>query len=136
MNGSPKGDESSPAAKQFAQGAAYVYLHAGTGIAVDAERQIVRLKGNRAVKEYPFSDVRGWETNLLSGGELIGNNVATAYGGIFHNIRIQKENKKGSGLFIDVADIGCPRWRIEMLRPDVQRRWMEILQQTINEGRL
>jgi hypothetical protein len=42
-------------------------------------------------------------------------------------------NKRASGLFVRTRDIENPMWRIEMLGRQNQAKWMEILQQSINE---
>lgn len=136
--GGDSGNENSSAAKHFGQDAQYAYVAGNTGIAVDPAKQIVRLKEGKAVAEYPFSQVRGWRTNLSSGGDIIhaggtgfaGLNAGMAAAG--HNARNARENRKASGLFVSVRDIDRPEWRIDMPNEKNQKRWMEILRQTIN----
>lgn len=135
------GCEQSAAAKSLAQGAPYAYVRGGTGIAIDPVGRVVRLKNGRTVKEYPFTDVREWVRQLATGGEVMGvygagaAAIGTGSAAIGHNIRQARENKKNTGLFIKVADINHPQWRIDMRSEKSQHRWMEILQQTINENR-
>lgn len=133
--------EKSAAAKSLAQGAPYAYVRGGTGIAIDPARRVVRLKNGRTVKEYPFTEVRGWERRLESGGEMVGGYgtgtaaIGPGMAAIGHNIRQSRANRKNSGFFINVSDINHPQWRIDMRSASSQYRWMEILQQTINENR-
>ena len=124
-----KGDsDSSAAAKDFALGAKYVHVAGGTGIAVDPDNETVRLKIGKLVQTYPFSEVRGWRTNFATGGDIIGTGIAVAGA----NIRVARENRKNTGLFVSVRDIENPEWRIEMPDEKSQQRWMEIMRQSIN----
>lgn len=114
-----------------ASGAAHSFSHGGTAIAIYPDKQVLLLKQGSKSKEYAFPDIRGWETNTQSGGEII----ATGWAGattLGHNIRTARGNKSASGLFVQVRDIDNPVWRINMLRKTDQQRWMEILRQTIN----
>lgn len=127
------GSETSAAAKSFGQGAQHNYVGGKTGIAIDPMRKIVRLKDGKIEKEYPFTDIREWRTNLASGGEVIA--VGGGYAGIAaagQNVRAARENRKASGLFVSVRDIDRPEWRIDMPNEKNQKRWMEIMRQTIN----
>ena len=127
------GSEISTAAKTFAKGAQYAYAGGGTAIAVDTTRKIVRLKdGGWATKEYPFSEIREWRTNLSTGGQVLGYGLHAGSQAMGHNARVERENRKASGLFVQVRDIDHPEWRIDMPNEKSQRRWMEILRQTIN----
>ena len=114
----------------FSKGYKYSFSNSGTGIAISPERKIVKLKLKNNVKEYPFSDVRKWETNISSGGHIMGGGTQV----LGHNIRTNRKNKVESGLFIKVKDIDNPEWRIAMMNKKEQNRWMEILQQTMNES--
>lgn len=129
----------------FGEGYSYSYATKNTGIALSRERQTVKLKNGKNAKEYVFADVRGWETNLQTGGETVylpggggafspafSNSMAVA--GMNH--RNKKANREASGLFIKVRDIDNPIWRIDMLDKREQNRWMEILTQCINESHI
>lgn len=127
------GSEISTAAKTFAKGAQYAYAGGGTAIAVDTTRKIVRLKdGGWETKEYPFSEIREWCTNLSTGGQVLGYGLHAGSQAMGHNARVERENRKTSGLFVQVRDIGHPEWRIDMPSEQNQKRWMEIMRQTIN----
>ncbi|MGY0651940.1 DUF4755 domain-containing protein [Luteimonas sp. A537] len=126
------GSETSTAAKAFGQGAQYVYVADNTGIAVDPGQETVRLKNGSTIQTYPFSAVRGWKTNLASGGEIIGGTGYTAIAAGGANLRNERENRKNSGLFVSVRDIDNPEWRIDMPNENNQKRWMEIMRQSIN----
>lgn len=114
---------------EFSNGFQYFYTGGGTGIAVSTERKIVKLKDGIKIKEYSFVDMREWKISSLSGGHVSGGLHSLGY-----NLATNAENRKGSGLFVYVKDIDNPVWRIAMLNKSEQSRWMEILQQTINES--
>ena len=122
-------DSSSNKDKAFSDGYKYSFSNSGTGIALSPEQKIIKLKDKRNVKEYPFSDVRKWSTNISTGGQVMGSGHY-----IGHNIAVNRKNKIESGLFIQVKDIDNPEWRVAMLNKKEQSRWMEILQQTLNES--
>ncbi|MCX7557748.1 DUF4755 domain-containing protein [Xanthomonadaceae bacterium JHOS43] len=125
----------------FAEGFDHIFMSGGTGIAVSASRRIVRLKDASRIKDYQFGDVRSWEAKLLTGGMthvyggagLSGINAnAQAMGA---NIGQAMRNKSESGLFLSVKDIDKPTWRINMLNKTDLDRWMEVLQQFVNEAK-
>lgn len=132
------GSENSSDAREFGQGAPYAYIGGNTGIAVNTEKRIVRLKEGKSIKEYAFTAIREWRTNLSSGGEVFsagGIGLAGMHAGIAaagHNARNARRNRKESGLFISVRDIDRPEWRIDMPNEKNQKRWMEILRQAIH----
>ena len=133
--GGDTGNETSAAAKAFGQGAEYVYVGGGTAIAVDTAKRVIRLKEGKARKEYAFSDIREWRTNIASGGQIFagaGVGIGNAIAIDSQNIRNARENRKQTGLFLAVRDIDRPEWRIDMPSDKNQKRWMEILRQTIN----
>lgn len=130
------GPADSKQAQAFSDGYKYSFMNGDTAIAVSPEQKIVRLKSGGLVKDYPFTDVRNWEAHLLTGGDIVATS-ATVQGGLAAvgaNRRNAKMNKVGSGLFVNVRDIDHPSWHIVMLNKADQNRWMEILQQLINEG--
>lgn len=114
-----------------ADGYKYCFNSEGSAIAACPERRLLRLTDGKKQKEYPFADVRSWDSNLATGGHFISGGMAA----VGHNIRISGENKRNSGLFVHVRDIDNPVWRINMLAAQDQQRWMEILRQTVNDDR-
>lgn len=135
MSKGDDGSEKSSGAQDLAQGAKYSYAGGATGIAVDTDRNTVRLKNGSFIKDYPFTDVREWRASLITGGQILGSVGPGLPGGAATtgaNIRINRENAKASGFYIKVKDIDHPEWRIEMPNAQNQNRWMEILRQTIN----
>lgn len=116
----------------------YSHFHADSGIAVDPAKRELHLLSKGEHKIYPFSMIRKWETNIMTGGmtryapNMTAGLVATA-----ENARQRRENMANTGLFVDVKDVDHPRWHIEFHPKDVQRqleRWMEILRQELNES--
>lgn len=126
------GSERSAQAKSFALGAQYAYVADNTGIAVDPGKETVRLKNGSNIQTYPFSAIRGWRTNLSTGGAIVGATGAASPAAGSANLRNERENRKNSGLFVSVRDIDHPEWRIDMPNENNQKRWMEILRQSIN----
>lgn len=137
-------------ADDFARGFKYSHMAAGTGIAIDTARQLLRLRSTPksekpVVKDYSFSDVREFERIVLTGGTVVaGQGIAhNAQGALNavganvqvakHNARIKKENESNSGIFITVKDIDNPRWRVAFPDKSELDRWMEILRQAISD---
>ena len=111
----------------------FKHFYAKTGIAVDTEKREVHLKDKAHYKVYRFDEIRSWEANTQSGGMIYGGGV-NAFVANLENQRINREN---TGLFIKVKDVDYPQWKIEFPKAKAKQeltRWMEILQQTLNES--
>lgn len=106
-----------------------------SGIAVNAATQSLTLSHAGRWKTYSFADVRRWETNLVKAGVVVGSNLAGATAALGANLDAARAAKARTGLFVDVRDVDRPRWRIAMGSEAMQARWMEILDQEINESR-
>jgi hypothetical protein len=103
-----------------------------SSIGVDTINEKLILIKNNKFKEYDFSEVRKWRTNISSGGHITGGRPMQNYG-------IERENIAESGLFIEVKDIENPVWQImfahdKNLKMELAK-WMEILTQHINENK-
>lgn len=129
-----QGSVNSAASQDFALGAKYSYAGGSTGIAMDTDQSILRLRNGSFIKEYPFKDVREWRANLVSGGGVVGVGAAGGMAAIGQTIRVNRENAKATGFYIKVKDIDYPEWRIEMPSEQNQNRWMEIFNQLINNN--
>lgn len=132
-------------AEDFGIDLAYSHLEGETGIAVDPELQVIRLRSghgtrHQVTKEYLFHQLRHVERVLIEGGEIYGShsavNMQAAVGASLANLgiaaqnrRIRRENAKRSGLFISVKDIDQPIWQVKFSDPGMMDRWMEILRQ-------
>jgi hypothetical protein len=111
---------------------------------VDKKNRKLYLKNGNKQKSYAFSDVREWSTNIASGGKSRGaTNIGNVGAAVGESIRIKKENKRRTGLFINVKDVDNPKWKIsfkyngEKSNDELEQqlaRWMEILNQSINEN--
>ncbi|MBJ6985633.1 hypothetical protein JGR68_01265 [Luteimonas sp. MC1750] len=79
--------------------------------------------------------MRSWESNLQTGGMAVhgGSSLSGASSVGAANLGRSIANRRASGLFVLTRDVDNPRWRIEMLGKREQSKWMEILQQSINE---
>jgi hypothetical protein len=111
----------------------YQSFHGDTGIGLDPEKKELHLYAKPTFKTYKFDEVRRWETNIQTGGQVFGTGLALAAA----NVSTIKSNLKNSGLFIEVRDIDNPRWKISFDPRKMEKelpRWMEILRQHINES--
>lgn len=120
----------------FGAGFTYSFESNNTGIALSTDRQVVKLKEKKNIKEYAFTDIREWECNLASGGEIVftGGSFSGGMAVLGENRRNKNRNVAASGLFVTVRDIDNPVWRVEMLDKKSQQRWMEIMRQCVNES--
>ena len=135
-------------ASEFGGGFKYSHLEGPTGIAIDPDRKILRLRSNGdtgrpATKDYPFSAIRDFEKLVFSGGQIVGQhsagpNMQSAVGASLANIgvaaqnaRIKRDNQKRSGIFIAVKDIEHPKWQVAFSDEKGMDRWMEILRQCL-----
>lgn len=115
-------------------GTGFDHAELDSGIAVNRAAKTLTLRIGEKWKTYPYTDVRGWKASKHSAGQVIAGNVAGAMAALGPNIRASREADAATGLFVTVRDINNPQWRISMHDEAMQARWMEILQQAINEG--
>lgn len=111
----------------------FKHFYAKTGIAVDTHKREVHLKDKSHYKVYRFDEIRSWEANRQSGGQIYGGGVNA----LVANLENQRANRENTGLFIKVKDVDYPQWKIEFPPAKAKQeltRWMEILQQTLNES--
>ena len=111
----------------------YKFAYGQYGIAVGEDQ--LHLCEYGYTKSYAFDDVRSWETNLSTGGEIIGQGFLIDNA----NRKQHKNNEKNTGLFVKVRDVDKPVWHIKFSRYEEeektrQARWFEILSQTFNEN--
>jgi Domain of unknown function (DUF4755) len=114
------------------RGFEFHHSHKGTGIALDRKTEKIVLMEAGRQKEYAFSAVRNWETNISTGGGVIGGGLV----GVAANRGAQAQNQANTGLFIEMKDIDNPKWHITFGPSDLKKelpRWMEILRQSINK---
>ena len=119
-----------------AQGEALPYknFYGDTGIALDVDKRELHLYQKPHYVVYPLDKIRSWSTNVQTGGNVYGTGLAVAAG----NIGTAIANNKATGLFIEAKDIDHPKWRIVFSgrgRDREMARWMEILNQHVNEDR-
>lgn len=122
------------AAAGVAAGAGCDYSQMDSGIAINRSAKTLTMRSAEKWKTYPFTDVRGWRSSKHTSGQVIAGNVAGAMAALGPNIRASNEADAATGFFVTVRDIDSPVWRIGMHDEAMQARWMEILQQAINEG--
>ncbi|MBP6277871.1 MAG: DUF4755 domain-containing protein, partial [Limnohabitans sp.] len=128
-------------------GCSHKHYYDGTAIGINGSLRKIYLRQNGLVKTYRFDDVRKWNTNLSSGGAVVGGiMVAGGLAASVNNMQIhaankraEKENKDNSGLFLNIKDIDHPLWHIKFnydnnLQIELAK-WMEILTQFLNEDK-
>ena len=128
--------QSTAKAVKFAEYAKeYKYSHFcnDTAIAIDPDTKRILLRSGGYEKVYPFEEVRGWSAEMRTGGEVSGAVGQAAAFQMGHNIRVQRENKAASGIFINVKDINMPKWRVAYPNQGLMDRWAEILRQTLSD---
>ena len=120
----------------FGTGYQYSFCSGKTGIGVSPETRMVKLKEKSNVKEYPFDMIRSWESNLQTGGMVVhgGSSMTGAANVGAANAGQMMRNRQASGFFVATKDLDNPAWRIEMFDKKEQAKWMEIMQQCINES--
>jgi len=127
----------------------YKYTNDGYGIAIDIPNKKIYLASMidsaSVVKEYNTSDIREWEY-VMPGADLlytIGHEGFKSAPGRRNATDAQaKDAISNTGLWLTVKDIDYPKWFIQFRCEEVQdpktkmelSRWMEILQQNINEA--
>ena len=117
------------------QGTGFDHAEEGTGIALNRSKREVGVLADGTWKIYPYEEIRSWTIQSQQAGRVVGgvgvaNNVAAAGA----NARMAREAAANTGLFLTVKDLQAPQWRVAMKEPMVRARWMELLQQEINEG--
>lgn len=105
-----------------------------SGIAINRQARTLSLRLGEKWKAYPFADIRDWRVSKHTAGQVVAGNVTGAMAALGPNIRASRDADAATGLFVTVRDIENPQWRIAMYDVATQARWMEILQQAINEG--
>lgn len=88
--------------------AGFDYAEKGTGIAINTQARTLTLLDNGFWKTYGLADVREWKCQ-------------------------KRQDPAENGLFLFVKDLKRPNWRIDMKEVRTQARWMELLQQQIND---
>lgn len=128
----------------------YVYGWDGYGIAIDVENKKIHLNSifgkDEFSRSYKFSDIREWGykvpgANLVSTFGNVGANAAL--GVTAHNMMSIMSAEKNSGIWLKTRDTEFPLWfirfggNIKFNKIGVineMERWMEILNQEVNEG--
>lgn len=106
----------------------------GTGIALNPKTMTLGLLGEGGYQFYGYDKIREWASNEERAGGVVGVGVQGSVAAAGANIRAAREAKANTGLFVTVKDVGRPSWRVAMADKATRARWMEILQQELNEG--
>ncbi|WP_414547940.1 hypothetical protein [Stenotrophomonas forensis] len=84
------------------------YFGGQGALAISVERSKVKIRAGKAVKIYPFMDVRSWEKH-------------------WHN------SKREGTITVSVRDTDHPVWTIRFSSEGEMNRWYEIFNQAIND---
>lgn len=117
-----------------APGAGYEHALGDTAIAINTKARTLSLRVGEKWKTYPFADIREWRVSKHTAGQVVAGNVTGAMAALGPNIRASRDADAATGLFVTVRDIDNPQWRIAMYDVATQAKWMEILQQSVNEA--
>ncbi|MES2149871.1 MAG: DUF4755 domain-containing protein [Pseudomonadota bacterium] len=115
-------------------GAGFDHSEGGTGIALNPKSRTLALLADGGYQSYDYERVREWASNEQKAGQVVGFGLAGAASATGANIRAAREAAANTGLFVTVKDLGRPQWRVAMKDKAMRARWMELLQQEINEG--
>ena len=105
-----------------------------TWLALNPNTRTMTVVNGSLVKTYAYAEIRAWEAVSQAAERFVG---ATFQGGLAAggaNARANAAAAAQSGFFITVRDVDHPIWRIAMIAPITQAKWMEIFRQEINEG--
>ncbi|WP_329761651.1 hypothetical protein [Stenotrophomonas maltophilia] len=84
------------------------YFGGQGGLAFSVERSRLKIRAGKAVKIYPFMDVRSWEKHW------------------------HKSKQEGT-ITVSVRDLDHPVWTIQFSSESEMNRWYEIFNQAIND---
>lgn len=115
-------------------GQGFDHAEAGTGIALDPTSKTLALLGDGGYRFYTYDKVREWVNSEERASGVVGFGLAGTASAAGANVRAAREAAANTGLFVSVKDVERPRWRIAMKDNAMRARWMELLQQEINEG--
>jgi len=125
------------AAAGLQDGQGYTFFFGDSGIVLNPATKCVTVAEKWRMKTYPFSDIRSWKASKVHAGPT----HVTAFGGasgaaqnVGNALRAKAHADSLSHFVLVVKDIDAPEWKIRMIREKDQARWMEILQQEINEA--
>ena len=122
----------------------YKYGNDEHGIALDEAKSEIHLFTYGISKTYPFSEIRGFTTNIATGGKMIAG-FGTGLAATAHALSVasankaqERQNQDATGIFISVKDIDHPEWRIKFSKyphdeERLQKQWMEIFRQVVNK---
>jgi len=91
----------------FGQDFDHFYYGGPSGLAISVERSRLKIRAGKAVKIYPFMDVRSWEKHW------------------------HKSKQEGT-ITVSVRDVDHPVWTIKFSSESEMNRWYEIFNQAIN----
>lgn len=114
----------------------FIHFEQSTGIAANPEDRTITLMINEKCKKYQYTDIRTWEYKDVKATKhfVPGGNFQQGVAVLGANLRERKVAAAETGFYLEVRDIDDPHWRIVMSNPTMQKRWMEILRQELNEG--
>lgn len=120
----------------LSEGEDYAYFNGQSAIALNRLNGTITVAEKWSFKTYRFEQIRGWRATKVNGGHA----HMTAFGGVggtmqnAGNALLAKAKADAlTGFFVEARDVDHPLWQVQMMKERDQARWMEILQQEINE---
>ncbi len=90
----------------LAEGESFSNFYAGEGVALNAKERTLCLMDSKSMKSYGYQDIRRWERRVDTVGILT----------------------------FEMKDSSHPKWSVKFAQVSESIRWMEVLEQEINEG--
>lgn len=118
----------------LAPGVGWEHREGQTWLALNPRDKTMTVMAGSLVRTYAYADIRAWEAVSQAAERFVG---ATFQGGLAAagaNARANAAAAAQSGFFVTVRDVDHPIWRIAMIAPVTQAKWMEIFRQELNEG--
>lgn len=90
----------------LAPGESLSNFYAGEGVALNTKTKTLCLMDSKSMKSYGYAEIRRWERRIDTVGILT----------------------------FEMRDASHPKWSVKFLEVSESIRWMEVLEQEINEG--
>ena len=115
-------------------GVGWEHREGQTWLALNPRDRTVTMMIGSLIKTYAYADIRAWEAVSQTADRFVGGTFQGGLAAAGANARANAAAAAQSGFFVTVRDVDHPIWRISMLAPITQAKWMELFRQELNEG--